>query len=161
MCIVGSETTPIPFWVIILSVMARFMGWQLQEDDLQAEFNCVEGNFRHRISSRFLREHENGCTAEGLTARNIDSNIASKHPEHISVTTASLLAPAASLKMSSDIRATLGLRHLVISPHSQHREGIEGWPVGALDFCGWTEFAVAEFWPSTLGVLQIRILKPS
>lgn len=26
MCIVGSETTPIPFWVIILSVMARFMG---------------------------------------------------------------------------------------------------------------------------------------
>lgn len=34
MSIVGLETTPIPFEVIILSVMADFMGWQLQEDDL-------------------------------------------------------------------------------------------------------------------------------
>lgn len=77
MRIVGLETTPIPFEVIILSVMARFMGWQLQEEDLQAEFNCVEGNFRHWISSRFLLEHENRYTAGFLTARNIDSNIAS------------------------------------------------------------------------------------
>lgn len=77
MRIVGLETTPIPFEVIIPSVMARFMGWQLQEEDLQAEFNCVEGNFRHWISSRLSLEHENRYTAGFLTARNIDSNIAS------------------------------------------------------------------------------------